>query len=97
IERFLSHWYILAFYAYWGRIARFVVFLDRYFAFKVTLLNLFHPLYQDYSPMGYILGIFFRLIRLLCGGVVYSIILIIVFVFYLVWVSIPPILIIRAL
>ena len=97
IERFLFHWYILVFYTYWGYVARSMAALDRYFAFKVTLLNIFNPLYQDYTLLGYVLGIFFRLLRLFVGSIVYSIVLIIALIFYLVWVSILPILIIRAL
>lgn len=97
IERFLSHWYILAFYTYWGYVARSMASLDRYFAFRVTLFNIFNPLYQDYTFLGYVLGIFFRLARLFVGFLVYSIILITALVLYLVWVSIPPILVVRAL
>jgi len=97
VERFLSHWYIFVFHFYWSCVARLVAFLDRYFAFKVTLLNIFSPLYQDYTFIGYVLGIFFRSIRLIVGGGVYLVVLTIVVVFYLVWVSIPPILIIKAL
>jgi len=95
IERFLSHWYILVFYSYWNNVARFMAILDRYFSFKVTLLNLFNPLYQDYTFLGYMLGIFFRVIRLMVGGVVYVVVLSIVFALYLVWVSIPLILVIK--
>ncbi|MEK7498293.1 MAG: hypothetical protein AAB611_00330 [Patescibacteria group bacterium] len=97
IERFLSHWYIFVFYSYWNHVARFMVVLDRYFAFRVTLLNFFNPLYQDYTFLGYALGIFFRLIRLIVGGVVYLIVLSMVLMLYLVWVSIPLVLIIKVL
>lgn len=97
IERFLSHWYILVFYAYWGYVTRSLLALDRYFAFRVTLLNIFNPLYQDYSFLGYVLGIFFRSILLFFGGIVYAVILIVALAIYFVWVSIPPILVLRIL
>ncbi len=90
VFRFFYHWYVFGFHAYWHAVVRFIFKLDRRFAFKVTLLHLFKPLYQDYSFLGYVLGIFFRIIRLVIGGVVYIFILIVSVFGYLIWIIIPP-------
>ncbi len=89
ISHFIRHWYPDSFFAY----SRFVIArledLDQTFALKVTLRNLFQPLYQERNPIGYILGFIFRFLRLLIGGVVYGTIIIFAAVLFLMWAAIP--------
>jgi len=86
---FFRHWYISSFYIFWNFIISFLSKLDRIFAVKISLRYLFHPLYQDYSVIGYILGFIFRLIRIFIGSIIYFLILIIAGAGYLIWLAIP--------
>ncbi len=67
--------------------------LDHIFAVRITLLHFFHPLYGDYTIIGRILGIIFRFLRILIGGIIYILISAIAAACYLIWLSIPLILI----
>ena len=86
---FFKQWYIHSFYIFGNFIISLLARLDRVFAVKISLRYLFHPLYQDYTPIGYILGFIFRLIRVLMGSAIYFLILIIAIAGYLAWLAIP--------
>jgi hypothetical protein len=64
--------------------------IDRSLAVKITLEHFFEPLYKDYSIIGRILGIVFRLCRVAIGGVVYLILAVCFAAAYVVWILIPP-------
>lgn len=93
IGGFFRHWYLDSSYKF----GHFFVFLlekfDKVIAIRVTLRHFFEPLYGDYTIVGRILGIFFRSGRILVGLLIYIFLSIIYFAFYLIWLSIPPILI----
>ena len=63
--------------------------LDRVFALQVNLRYIFHPLYQDRTVIGYILGFIFRSLRIVVGFVIYVIVAIFFVALYLVWLAIP--------
>jgi len=63
--------------------------LDRRLAFKTTLKYIFHPLYQDRSFIGYVLGFFFRIARLIVGAAVYAVIIAVSVALYLLWAAAP--------
>lgn len=86
---FLRHWYLGSFKIYSHFIVSLLEKFDRRFAFKITLKNLFQPLYQDRSFIGYILGFIFRIWRLAIGGFIYLIILAGAILIYLAWMTIP--------
>ena len=67
--------------------------IDRSFAVKITLEHFFEPLYKDYSVIGRMLGIIFRSVRVVLGGVVYLIVAALFVVAYLVWIMTLPALI----
>jgi len=89
IYKFFYDWYVGGFLTIGS--ATLVVFesLDQSFAFEITIRNLFRPLYQDRTVLGYILGFIFRVFRVLIGGVIYAILLLIAIGVYVVWVAIP--------
>ncbi len=64
--------------------------MDRSLAVKITLQHFFEPLYKDYSVIGRILGIFFRFIRIVLGGVVYAAIAVLFAGAYVIWIVTPP-------
>jgi len=63
--------------------------LDRYFAWKITAKNLFKPLFKDYSFLGYILGFFFRIFRLLAAGLVYAGVFVVAILLGALWAVFP--------
>lgn len=89
ITDFFKHWYVDSFYFFSQALISFLEGLDRFFAFKITLKHLFHPLYQDRTLIGYTLGFIFRLIRIIMGFVIYAFIIIFVFIVYLAWLIVP--------
>ena len=86
---FLRHWYLDSFKIYSHFIISLLEKFDRRFAFKITLRNLFQPLYQDRSLIGYTLGFSFRTSRLIIGGIIYIMMLSAAMFFYLAWLAVP--------
>ncbi len=89
IFEFLEHWYPGSFKIAGHFFISFLEKLDRTFAFKITLRNIFQPLYSDRSFIGYILGFFFRSWRLIIGGILYLAIGALAIAIYLVWLAVP--------
>lgn len=69
--------------------------LDRRFAIKITWRHFFEPLYQDRTVVGYVLGFVFRSGRLIIGAAIYAVIILIGAFFYLLWLLIPPYVILK--
>jgi|SRR3989338_2076416 len=97
IGAFFMHWYVGGFGWFMHRALSALERLDQTFAIKVTLRNLFEPLYQDYSIVGRILGIVFRPARLLVGGLIYLCVIAGFIFAYIVWALIPLFLLFRTL
>lgn len=62
---------------------------DRSLALRITLKNLFTPLYQDRTPVGYILGFIFRVLRVVVGAVIYFVVIVAGIAIYVIWAAIP--------
>ena len=86
---FLRHWYFDSIKVYSHLIISLLEKFDRRLAFKITFRNLFHPLYQDRSFIGYVLGFCFRASRLVVGGFIYAIMIVIAIAIYLAWLATP--------
>ena len=97
LKEFLRHWYINSFFVYSQLVFSQLEKLDRFFAFKITWRYFFQPLYQDRTILGRILGFIFRLQRLLVGGLVYLVIILMAAGFYLIWLAFPVYIIYRIL
>lgn len=67
--------------------------LESVVASRAMLHLMFRPLYGDYSVVGRIIGPIFRLGRLILGGVAHAAIAALFFVVWLIWASIPLLLI----
>lgn len=89
IWNFLHNWYIHGS----RKIAHYFIStledMDRGLAVKVTLKHFFEPLYKDYTIIGRILGVFFRSVRVLFGGVIYIVFSAMALVIYLAWLLAP--------
>ncbi|MDO8470113.1 MAG: hypothetical protein Q7S84_03835 [bacterium] len=90
VGEFLRHWYVHSMRIYWNGVVNRLQALDHTLAWRVTLQNLFQPLYKDYSVIGYVLGFLFRIGRLAAATAVYAVLLSIAVVVYAVWLGIPP-------
>lgn len=86
---FIRHWYIKSLRIYTNFFITKLESIDYYLAWKITLRNIFEPLYKDYSILGYILGFIFRSLRLLVGTFIYAIIFSLVAFCYLIWLAAP--------
>jgi len=86
---FLDHWYRGGTRFFWSQFKDTIGSLEGIFAVVLTIRHLFEPLYQDRTVIGYILGFIFRTLRVAIGLVVYAFTTVAVFVFYLLWLSLP--------
>ena len=89
---FFYHWYVRSAKIYGYAIIGFLEKLDRFFAFRITLKYFGQPLFQDRSPVGYIMGFAFRSTRLLFGGIFYFFAIIFAILIYLAWCAAPALL-----
>ncbi|MBI2024979.1 MAG: hypothetical protein HYT03_02765 [Candidatus Harrisonbacteria bacterium] len=89
VFEFIRHWYVDGFFAVVHKTLTALERLDRSFALKITLRNLFKPLYQDYNFLGYLLGFIFRTGRILIGGAIYLFIVLTGAAIYLAWAAAP--------
>jgi hypothetical protein len=97
VVAFFRHWYLGGFFAFVHRCVLVITSLDQTFALRVTMRNLFKPLYQDYTMLGIILGFVFRPLRLIAGGIVYAVIVLVFVALYAVWAAIPLFLIVKTI
>jgi len=95
ITEFLRHWYVGSTRTYWHFVMNKLERIDYTLAWKITLKNLFQPLYKDYTLIGYILGFFFRIGRLTLSSIIYTLIFLIAAALYLLWLLFPILLIAR--
>lgn len=86
---FVYDWYVGGFRVIGGTLVRVLESLDRTWALRITLRNLFKPLYQDQSFLGRVLGIIFRTGRLILGGILYAILSILCLIIYVGWALVP--------
>ena len=89
IFEFLRHWYLKSPRVYYHHVFNMLESLDYRLAWRITLKNLFEPLYKDYSIIGHIIGFLFRTSRLVFGGVIYLILFAFAIAIYLAWLAIP--------
>ena len=94
---FLRHWYIKSLFLYFQFVIDFFLKLERKVGLIVNLRYFFQPLYQDYTLLGYLLGIFFRSLRTFLSGVLYVVLFLVFLIIYLIWVFIPIFLVVKIL
>lgn len=92
IGLFLRHWYVDSFYVSAKYARSLFLRMDRVIAVRVTLLNFFQPLYQDFTMLGYIYGFIFRSLRLLVGATIYMFLGSLAIILFGMWLLIPIIL-----
>jgi hypothetical protein len=96
IAEFLRHWYVKSAKIYFNFVLNRLERLDYFFAWRITAQHLFHPLYRDYSFVGYVLGFLFRSVRLVVATAVYVVLFAVALGCYIAWLILPPLLLILA-
>jgi hypothetical protein len=96
IADFFHHWYVEGLYGFLRALMKTLSGLDRVMALRVNTKNIFKPMYQDNSFIGYMFGFVFRSTRVIAAIMVYSFISLFFFFAYLTWALIPPFFIISA-
>lgn len=95
IKAFFHHWYADGFFVFSHQYLVVLAEFDRILAWKVTLKNIFQPLYKDFSAIGYVFGFIFRSARLVLGGFIYLCIFVLAAVVFLIWILFPVYVILR--
>ena len=90
---FFRDWYGRSFYFAFSKAFDTVRYLEQILALKVTLQFWFQPLYQDYSFLGYFLGLPARTARIIAGIFIYALVLVAFALAYIVWAALLPLLI----
>ncbi len=90
ILSFFRHWYVGGSRMIAHTFLSTLENIDQSLAIKITLEHFFEPLYKDYSIIGRILGVIFRLARVAIGVVVYFVIAVCFAIAYLAWLAVPP-------
>ncbi len=96
IADFFHHWYFDGSRNFMHAFISFLERLDQTFAVAINFHFLFQPLYKDYTIVGRILGPIFRGGRIVVGLVVYAFFAAIFLALYLVWILLPPALVLYA-
>ncbi len=96
LAEFFRHWYVKSAKIYFNFALERLERLDYFFAWRITARHLFHPLYRDYSVVGYVLGFLFRSVRLALASAVYAVLFAIVIGGYVVWLLFLPLLLVVA-
>lgn len=89
IKEFIYNWYAGGFRVIGRETLNVLENLDRFFAWRINLRNLFQPLYQDHSVVGHTLGFIFRSARILAGSFFYLLIIAAAILVYLIWIASP--------
>lgn len=89
ITDFFHHWYMDGSRSFFHGFLSLLSALDRIFAVRVTARFFFSPLYGDYTLIGRVLGIIFRVLRILLGSAVYVLATAAFALIYLLWFSLP--------
>lgn len=95
LKAFFHHWYVDSFFFFSHQYISVLEEFDRILAWRVTLKNIFQPLYKDFSPIGYIFGFIFRFFRLIIGGFIYLCLFVLAAAIFLIWLLLPAYIIFR--
>lgn len=85
VADFIAHWYVGGFRYFFKHAMAVLKGLDRTFAVRVNIRNIFEPLYQDRSFLGHVFGFLMRSTKIVIGSFVYLLIMTVTFTFYILW------------
>lgn len=82
-------WFLESFFWIGRHLVNVLESLDQTWALRITLRNIFQPLYQDHSIVGHTLGFLFRSVRIAIAAFVYFLVIVLAAAFYLAWIAVP--------
>jgi len=97
IWRFFLHWYANGSRAFWLTVLEFLEELEKAISLRITVYNWHKPLYNDYSALGYAIGVPIRTLRIVLSAALYALLLVFFAMLYLVWLATPIFLVSRLL
>ncbi len=95
ITDFIEHWYINGFRFFVTTLIKGLTHYDRTLALRINIKNIFNPMYQDRSIIGYFFGFIFRFIRIVLALSFYAVLGLFFIMIYVLWALLPLYLIIQ--
>ena len=89
ITHFIYDWYVGSFFLISRQALKIFGGFDKIFALRINFRNIFQPLYQDYSIIGHLLGLIFRLARVAVAVIFYLGLFLAAIAVYVIWISAP--------
>jgi hypothetical protein len=86
---FFSDWYLKAPKAYLKKVRASFKSWERTWALEITIKNWLTPLYQDYTPVGYFVGVGARTVRIFLALIFYFFFFVFVLLGLLAWLVFP--------
>lgn len=86
---FFSDWYLKAPKAYTKKVQASFKSWERTWALEITVRNWLTPLYQDYTPVGYLVGVGARTVRIFLALSFYLFFFLFAFIGLLAWFLLP--------
>ena len=86
---FFRHWYIEGARRWYAGFLFILSRGEKVFALRANLFFLFSPLYQERNVIGFLLGFFVRLIRIIGGGLYYILSALFFIGTYILWAALP--------
>ncbi len=94
---FFRRWYINGYLCIYKNTVWIIEELEKRWSLKVNVLYIFKPLYQQYNIIGFILGFFYRSIKITFISFIYLFIILGAIISYLLWALIIPFMIFKAI
>ncbi|OGY39133.1 MAG: hypothetical protein A2418_03070 [Candidatus Brennerbacteria bacterium RIFOXYC1_FULL_41_11] len=91
ITCFFRRWYLERSEQFWSAIFYFFRSLDKTLAIEINVRLWLKPLFNDYSPVGRVIGPIFRTLRIVFGGSIYAIVFIFAGLIWLAWLLFLPV------
>lgn len=89
MKHLVLYWYVESFGKIYGAYLRTLEHLEGQIAVRDTARNISKPLFQDYTYQGRFIGVLLRLSRIVVGIFLYSLIMAVYLLAYLIWLLFP--------
>ncbi len=86
---FIYFWWRDSFVWWLNRLERAHNKIEKFFAVKINLRYIFSPLYQDYTIVGFLVGVPARAIRISFGIIAHLLVLLVFVFLYFIWAIVP--------
>jgi len=94
---FFRRWYVNSYFYIYKNTVWIISELEKRWSLKVNALYIFKPLYQQNNLIGFILGFFYRSLKIIFISFIYLIIILGAIISYILWALIIPFMIFKAI